>query len=257
MTSNLIADAVVADDAQSRRWRSLFSTARMTYEAGQFRDAESLLARAHELAGHLPDREFALPSTDIGIAAVLLAEHRIKESESKLHKAISSLEGAGDTVHKELLAVALRFLAQALYERGEDKEAEALLMRSLSILRETGWRGNAQLIFTLCDICGLYIAQNRIQEAEPYIADAMLLMGGEFEPGSPEYVRTDIIYTLLRPMRDSSRLDAAADGIRRMEYSFGSKHPAFERALSRYIKVLGDQGDLQRLEEAKKQLDHR
>lgn len=257
MSNNVIADVVVSDDAQSRRWRSLFATARMAYEVGQFRDAESLLARAYEVAKELPEKEFALPSTDIGVAAVLLAEHKLKDAESRLHKALTALEGHGDALHRELFAVALRFQAQILCEKGDEKEAEAVLLRSISILKEIGWRGNAQRIFSLCDLCGLYTAQNRIDETEQHIAEAMLLMGQEFEPGSPEYVRTDMIYTVLRPMSASSRLDAVGEGIRRMEYSFGGKHPNIERALKRYIHVLEEKCDTTRLEEAKKQLEHR
>lgn len=51
-------------------------------------------------------------------------------------------------------------------------------------------------------------------------------------------------------MQEGSRLDTALDGIRRMEYAFGEKHPNLARALDRYFKFLSDRGDQARIQAA-------
>jgi tetratricopeptide (TPR) repeat protein len=252
-----LTDVVTSDDPESKRWRSLFTTAKMTYEAGDFRESDTLLAKARELATKIPEREFAIPSVDVATAAVWLAQHRHKEAISKLEKCISSLEKETDPQLRELLAIAKRFLAQALFEKGDAVSAEATLLESISVLRKIGPYASGQLAFSLCDLCGLYTTKNEVEKTEALVQEIMQISSQEFEPGSPEYVRSDMIYTVLRPMSHNARHDAIAEGIRKMEYSFGGKHPLIERALQRYIKVLSEEGDKERLAEAEAQLKHR
>jgi tetratricopeptide (TPR) repeat protein len=253
MSKKRISEGVTSKDAHSSRWRTKFSVARMSYEAGEYRKAESLLATCIELTKDMPEREFARTSTDIAIGAVYLAEGRMREAESQLQKSISSLEGDPDPQMQELLAVAVRFYAQVLVENGDPRAAETELLRAVAILRKIGREAVVQLALTLCDVCGLYATEGRYSEAERYIVDAMKIMGSEFGSDSAEYVRTDMIYTLLTPMQIDSRLDTAAESIRRMEYAYGGKHPNVARALQRYFKVLEERGDTARIEEAEKQ----
>jgi tetratricopeptide (TPR) repeat protein len=253
MSKKRISEGVTSKDPQSSRWRTKFSAARMAYENGEYRKAESLLAVCVELTKEMPERDFARKSTDAAIGVVYLSSGRIREAESQLQKSISSLEGEPDPQMQELLAVTLRFYAQVLIRNGDERGAETELLRSVDILKKIGRQSIVQLALTLCDLCGLYASQGRYSEAERYIVDAMKIMGAEFGPGAAEYVRTDMIYTLLTPMADESRLDTASESIRRMEYAFGGKHPNVARALERYFKVLGERGDTARIEEAEKQ----
>jgi tetratricopeptide (TPR) repeat protein len=225
----------------------------MAYEIGEYRKAESLLAVCMELTKEMPERNFAAKSTEVAVGVVYLAQGRIREAETQLQKSIGLLEGEPDPSMQELLAVAIRFYAQVLVENGDERAAETELLRSAAILKKIGSEAVVQLALTLCDLCGLYAGQGRYSEADKYIVNAMKIMGAEFGTGTAEYVRTDMIYTLLIPMQSDSRMDTAAEGIRRMEYAYGGKHPNVARALRRYFKVLEERGDTVRIEEAEKQ----
>ncbi len=247
MVKKKITEGVTANDSKSKRWRAMFSVARMAYESGEFRQAESLLARALELAKQLPEHSFAEQTTQIATAAVYLAEDRLKEAEGRLEKSISELRTCPESTHKELLAVALRFHAQSLANRGDDRDAEKELLESANILKDLGSDGFVQWAYTLCDLCGLYVSQGRLSEAEHNIVEAMRILGVVFGTECPEYVRADMIYTVSMPMQDDTRMEAAGDGIVKMEYMYGAKHPNIKRAFDRYAKVLNERGESTRL----------
>ncbi|MGH9548818.1 MAG: hypothetical protein ACRD3W_05550 [Terriglobales bacterium] len=251
MVKKKITDAVTSDDAQTRRWRQLFAAGRMAYETGEFKQAESLLARALELAKEIPDRTFAVNATTIGSAAILLAEGRSKEAESRLHNSITSLQGYAEAIHQELLAVAMRFHAQALVDQGDIREAERELKKSVEILSGLDEDASVQLAYSLSDLCGLYVTQGRISEADKHINHAMQILCDVVGPEAPAYMRADMIYKLCLPMTEDEKLDAASDGLQVMEYFYGNKHPNVARAVGRYFKVLGERGDTARLEAAK------
>ncbi|MBX9880209.1 MAG: hypothetical protein K2Y22_17250 [Candidatus Obscuribacterales bacterium] len=251
MTGNRMVDAVRSTDEKSKRWKATFAASRMAYQTGEFRQAESLLARALELASDIPDRSFAISATQVGIGAVLLAESRIREALSQFRKAVTGLEGHGDDEHKELLAVALRFYAQTLSESGDERGAEKELLRSIDILRGLGADGRVQMAYSLADLSGLYLSVGRRSEAEKYIGEAMKIAAFFLEPGSAEYTRVDMIYQISKPMPEEERHDMAQDGIRRLQYAYGAKHPNIAWALERYFKVLTESGNTAKLEEAK------
>lgn len=252
MVKTRITEAVTASDAKSQRWRSLLAAGRMAYETGEFRQAESLLTRAMELAKEIPDAAFAMSATDIGIAAVWVVSGRGREAQQRLTKVVATLEGRGDAMQKELLGVALRFLAQATADQGDEREAEKLLRRSAQILGEVGIDACVQLAYTLSDLAGLYLLQGRISEAEQNITDSLQILGAVTGAESPEYIRADMIYKLCTPCSVETMLENASDGIQKMEYFFGYKHPNIERALKRYMRVLTERGDTARLDETKK-----
>jgi tetratricopeptide (TPR) repeat protein len=251
MSKTKITEAVTSSDPKTKRWKSLFAAARMAYETGELRQAETLLARAMELAHELPEKDFAENTTEIGSAAVLLAEKRSKEADNRLKQCISKLEAYSDNAHKELLAVALRFHAQALIDLNDERDAESELKRSADILRALGYDAKVQLAYTLSDLCGLYLTQSRFSEAQLQITHAMKIAGDTLGPDSPHYVRADMIYATAMPMMEESRLEAASDAIARMRYFYGAHHPNITRAVERYLKVLEMRGDTARLEEAK------
>lgn len=249
---NKITDSVKSTDEKTRRWKSTFAAARMAYETGEFRQAESLLARAQEMAEYLPERSFALNAVEVGVGAVQLAEGRSPEAVVALQRAIAGLEGSSDSDQQELLAVALRFYAQALIETGDERGGEKELQRSITILRGLGEDSLLQLSYSLADLSGLYLVAGRRSEAEIQINEAMSIAGKALEPGSAEYTRVDMIYKISKPMPEEERHEMAMDGIRRIEYMYGAKHPNIARALKGYFKVLTEQGNQAKLEEAKK-----
>ena len=251
MVKKKLTEVVTSEDAKSKRWKSLFAAGRMAYETGELRQAETLLARAMELAKDIPQKTFAINATAIGTAAILLAEKRSVEAESRLRKSIAGLEGASERELKELQAVALRFHAQALLDAGDEREAERELKRSLNILGELGADASVQMAYTLCDLSGLYIVLGRISEAGQNIFDALQILSVVVGTDSPEYTRANMIYKLCLPTDSNTMLDTAGDGIMQMEYFYGDKHPNIARALSRYLKILTERGDTARIEEAK------
>lgn len=250
MVKKRITDIVTSDDTKSKRWRSLFGAARMAYAECEFRQAESLLARAMLIAPELPESTFAENTTEIGSAVVLLAEKRTKEAIKRLKKCVHDLTGHSDRKHQELLAVALRFYAHALIESGDEQEAEKELTRSVEILKGIGEDARVQYAYALADLGGLYVRQGRYVKAQNDILKAMKIVSEELGTEAAEYTRTDMIYQLTLPMTEPTRMEFASDAIERMQYQFGAKHPTIVRALERYMMVLSERGDKEKINEA-------
>lgn len=248
MIKSRVNDSITYTDAKSRRWKSLFEAGRMAYESGELRQAASLLARARELANELKQHSFAANASDIGLAAIALAEGKHRDVANRLQKIIANLRGNSEDDHKELLAIALRFHAEALVELGDPREAEKELKEAIEILQGLGIEGCVQLSYTLCDLCGLYLVHGRVSEAEQYITTAMQILFAVLGPDSAEYSRADMIYAVCQ--QQEAQMEMVHDGIQRMQYMFGSKHPNVARALNRYCKVLKERGDTERLAKA-------
>jgi tetratricopeptide (TPR) repeat protein len=250
MVKKKITEAVTSNDPKTKRWRMMFAAGRMAYDTGDFHQAESLLVRAAEVAKEMKESSFGLNATEIGLAAVMLATKRSPEAAKRLGRIIGTLEGIPDPEHKELMAVALRFYSQALSNNGDERSAEKELKKSIDILEKLGPEASVQLAYSLCDLSGLYLTQGRLTEAEVPIMRAMKILSSVLGPESPEYTRADMIYQVCLPMQGDTRLEVVSDGIRKMEYLLGDKHPNFVHALSRYFKVLRDRGEKAKLEEA-------
>jgi hypothetical protein len=249
MVKKKIIESVTATDSKSRRWKSLFTAGKIAYENGEWRQAESLLARARELARELPESSFAVPASEIGVAVVALARRQAQDAASRLQKCVSELRNHSKSSHKELLAVALRFHAQALVDVGDERNAEKELQESASILSELGVDAGVQLAYTLCDLCGVYLMQGRISDAEDLITSAMEILFAVLGPESAEYARADMIYAVCREPEE--QLSKTSEGIERLEYVFGDRHPNVSRVLGRYLKVLAERGEATKLDEAK------
>lgn len=255
MPMKKITEAVSSNDQQTKCWKQLFAAGRMAYEAGEFRQAESLLARALEVAHNLPERSLAENITEVGVGATLVAEQRSKEAVRELTKCISALEGSGDSMQKELLAVGLRYRAEALIESGDERTAEMELERSADLLTNLGSDALVQLAYSLSDLSGLLVKHGRKREAEKYILSAMKILGEVLGTQHAEYMRAQMVYTLTLLMEDTSLVDSAADGIRQMEYVYGAKHPHVTEAVDHYIALLEQQGNKVKIEEAKSMFD--
>ncbi|MCC7527752.1 MAG: tetratricopeptide repeat protein [Candidatus Melainabacteria bacterium] len=252
MAKKKITEGVTSNDPKSKRWRSLFAAARMAYGVREFRQAESLLARALELASEIPEKTFAINTTEIGTAAVMIVEKRTKEGIGRLEKCISNLSNYGDSLHKELLAVALRFHAQALIDQGKERDAENELKKSLEVLKNLGSEARVQYAYTLCDLGSLYLKQGRHSEAGIHVLKGLQIVCEELGTESAEYTRADMIYQLCLPMSEETRMEIASDSVERMQYAFGYNHPNIERALRRYLQVLEERGDKAKIEETQK-----
>lgn len=249
MVKKRVIESVVSEDRATKRWKASFTTGRMAYDRGQLKDARRLFSRALEGAQELPEHSFAVPACEIALAAVMLAEGKAKEAESRLSKSVSALACAAGFENKELLAVAQRFHAEALINTGDEREAEKELLKSIAVLESLGSDGAVQLAYSLCDLCGLYLTQERLSLAEQHITKALKILGNTLGPEHPEYTRADMLYAAFTPMSDSSRLDTVSDGIQRLEYAYGSRHPNIARALHRYLKVLEVKGEYERMKD--------
>ncbi len=255
MAKKRIVEGVTSNDPKTKRWRSLFSAARMAYGEQKFKEAESLLARAALIAAELPESSFALNTTEIASAAIYIADKRRREAAKKLDKCVRDLESFTDSFHKELLAVALRFRAQTLSEEGKERDAETELKRSIDILTNLGHNARVQLAYSLCDLGGLLVKQERYLEGQNHMLKSMKILSEELGTESGEYTRSDMIYQLSMPMTEDSRMEFASDAIERMQYRFGGHHPSITRAVNNYLKVLHDRGDKAKLEEAIRKFD--
>jgi tetratricopeptide (TPR) repeat protein len=251
MVKKRVIESVVSPDPKTKKWKAAFSIGRMAYESGDLRQAATLLARALEMAKELPEHGFAVPACEIAIAAVMLASGKTKDAEAKLSRSLASLEGAAGFEDKELLAVALRFHAEALLASGDEREAEKELLKSIHICEGLGDDAAVQRAYSLCDLCVIYLSQGRIPQAEEHITKAMFILSSVFGPDNADYTRADMLYTAFMPMGEGSRMDTVSDGIQRMTYMYGAKHPNISRAVNLYLKALENKGDKVRLEEAK------
>ena len=103
----------------------------------------------------------------------------------------------------------------------------------------------------MSDLAGLYVLQERFDEANQLIMGAMPLLALTVGPEDKEYARADILHSLCQA-NDADLLEIAeACGIK-LQYQFGAQHPTMIRALRRYVKALKERGDTARLEDAKR-----
>jgi len=223
----------------------------MAYEQGELHEAANQLTRALELARHLSEHTYAMNTTTIGLGAVRIAMGQLKDAERLLKESMSALEGSSDKHLQKLYAIALRFYADLLSERGDDDSAERQLLSSASILEKLGPDGVVQLGYTFCDLGSLYMRQSEFPNAEQYILSAMDLIITTLGPEDPEYVRANIIYHLCHSSDDHNMIDVAEAGVTQLQFIMGSKHPHLMRTVRRYAKALIDRGDTAKLEEAK------
>jgi len=224
----------------------------MAYEQGELHEAANQLTRAMILAKQMQEHFYAVNTTTIGLGAVRIAMGQMKEAERHLREAMSALGSSSDTDLRKLYAIALRFYADLLSERGDEDGAERQLQSSATILEALGADGVVQLAYTLCDLGSLYMRRSGHAAAEQYILSAMDLILTTLGPEDPEFARADVIYHLCHSVDDKEMLDAAEVGMTKLQFVLGSKHPHMMRAARRYAKALKDRGDETRFEEAKR-----
>jgi tetratricopeptide (TPR) repeat protein len=245
-----IRNAIASVDKETKRWKMTMAAARMAYESGDFHRAESLLARALEMAHTLPEHAFAEASCEAGIAAAMLAERKNEEAEKQINACIARLDGTADEALQLVLAVALRFRGQAYIGQNKFIEAETDLARSIEICKTLG--DPLQQAYSESDLCGLYLLRNEIPKAEALITKVMAKLSNSSSPSDSEYVRANLIYEAVGPMSGETRLDTIESGLQRLQYVYFPKHPNVSRAVHRYLNVLKERGEEERLKEAQR-----
>ncbi len=251
MVKKRLMEAMPSQDADTQRWKMRFACARMAYEDGNFREAESLLVRLEEPAAQLKDHAFAVNSVRIGLAAVQISELRLPEAKVNLQKAISALGGASDPAQQELYAVALRFRAQLMTDLKDERSAEQDLKQSIAILEKLGEDALVQLAYSLSDLAGQYAVQGRLSESNQLIVRALRILAATVGIEDKEYIRADMIHTLGKTSEGELLEVAEMCGIK-LQYQFGASHPTMVRALRRYVQTLKERGERGRLEEAQR-----
>jgi len=251
MMSQKLTDAMLSDDKETKAWKARFSTAKAAYQEADFKTCESLLFRLLEQAKTLKESVFAVNTTKISMGVLCLANGKVEEAETQLSAVITALAGSGDQALKELHAVALRFHSNALVEAGNEERAEQELDQAIQILEKVGISSAVQLAYALSDLGALKVRQGKLDEAKDYIFNALDLLETTIGPEHRAYMKAEVIYNLCHAESQDKFLDGVEDGILKMQYQYGHKHPDIVGALRRYAKARLDRGESEKLAEAK------
>src|SRR5579883_2734082 len=150
-----LTDAMVSDDHDTKVWKSRFSTAKAAYDAADLKTCETLLFRLLEQAKSLKENVFAVNTSKVGLGVVYLASNKVDAAEKQLQEVIHALMSSGDTTLEELRAVALRFHARALVQKGDESGAEKELRDAIEVFEKIGPHGVVQLAYALSDLGSL------------------------------------------------------------------------------------------------------
>jgi tetratricopeptide (TPR) repeat protein len=249
MTKRILVDAIESTDTETKTWKSRFAAAKAAYDAADFKQCETLLALALEQGKGLKERTFAINTCLVGQGALYLATGKPDEAAKQLNQAIRELSGAGEPALKELYAVALRFHAQFLEDKGDLDGAEDDLQQALKVLQTLGVDGAVQLAYTMSDLATVYIGQGDLKEAGELVFSSMEVLEATLGHENPEYVRADVIYSLCHAANEEEFLGGVEDSILRMQYQVGRQHPSIVRAVRWYLQKLQELGDQGRIAE--------
>jgi tetratricopeptide (TPR) repeat protein len=249
MTNKRLVDAIESTDAETKMWKSRFAAAKQAYDSAEFKQCETLLALALEQGKRLKERTFAVNTCLVAQGALCLATAKPDEAEKQLSQAIQAVSSAAEPALKELCAVAFRFHAQVLADKGDLDGAEQDLQKALNILETLGVDGAVQLAYTMSDLATVYIAQGALAEAGQLVFSSMEVLEATLGHESPEYARADIIYSLCHSANEEEFLGGIEDSIVKMQYQRGQKHPNIVRAVRWYLQKLNERGDKERIAE--------
>jgi tetratricopeptide (TPR) repeat protein len=236
-------------------WKSRFAAAKGAYEMGEFRQCESLLYRAMEQAKNLKESTFATNTCHVGLGAVYIATGKLDQAREQLQAAINALSGSGDAALRELSALARRFFAEVLTESGDEEGAEDQLRSAIGILEQIGAECSVPLAYTLSDLATLYITQGKLKDGKELVFSAMDLLERALGPENPEFIRANLIYNISESKDEEEMLSQVEDGILRMQYQLGQKHPSITRALRWYLKKREARGETEQIAELKERFD--
>jgi tetratricopeptide (TPR) repeat protein len=225
--------------------------AKAAYDAADLKSCETLLFRLLEQGKSLKESVFATNTCKVGLAMVYLASDKVDAAEKQLKEVVNALAGSASEALDELRAVALRFHAQALMEKGDEQGAQNELDEAVQVFEKIGPQGAAQLAYALSDLGGLKVRQGKLNEAKDYIFSALDLLETTVGPENPAYMKAEIMYSLCHTESKDEFLNSTEDAIVKMQYEYGYKHPDIVQALRRYTKARMDRGETDKIAEAK------
>ena len=255
MIQRRLIDAIASTDTETRMWKSLFAAAKGAYAIADFKQCESLLLRALEKGKSLKESTFAINTCLVGQGALCLATGKLDEACKHLEQPIQRLNGTSDIALKELCAVALKFHAAVLSEKGNNDGAESDLEKAIEILESIGVEGAVQLAYAMSDLAMIYMKQGALKEAGELVFSAMEILEVTMGHENPEYIRANLIYSLCHSANEEEFLGGIEDSIVKMEYQRGQQHPSIVRAVRWYLQKLHECGDDDRIAEVKRKFE--
>lgn len=245
-----LVDAMTSTDPNTNLWKTRFMAAKEAYNEGKLIECKHLLSKLTDEGSKLPDKTFAVNTSQMGLAAVLLAEGKAAEAAGTLKKIANSLASQSDPALKELYGVALRFEAVAANDQGDFDQAEDLLLESVKVLEDIGNQAAVQLCYTLSDLALLYLSQDDLAEAAKIVTAMSDLADIVFAPDSADYALVHFIYNISQSKNDDEYFSAIEDSITRMSYLRGAKHPQIVWAIKAYLKKLHERNLPEAIKEA-------
>jgi tetratricopeptide (TPR) repeat protein len=249
MTKQRLTDAIESGDPETKMWKSRFAAAKAAYAEANFKECETLLARALEEGKHLKEHKFAVNTCRMGQGALCLATDKLDEAEKLLDEAIRELSGDSDPALKELCGVAFRFHAEVNSEKGNLEGAEQDLDRACEMLETLGLDGAVQLAYAMGDLAAIYIKQGALTEAGEAITSSMEVLKMTLGAESPEYVRANVIHSLCHTSNEDEFFGGVEGAIEKMQYQRGRKHPSIVRAVRWYLQKLDERGEKTKMAE--------
>lgn len=240
---------MASDDPKTKEWKVRFACAQGAYDRGMFSECESLLFRLMEQGKSLQESEFATNTCHVGLGAVYTATGKIDKAKQHLETAINALTGSGDESLRELSALAHRFYAEVLREAGDEARAEEELRNAIRTLTDLGVSCIAPLAYALSELAALYVTQGNLADARKLILSAIELLEQVLGSENPEYLRAHAIYNVCCSEGEDEMLAQVEDGISKMHYYFGTKHPSLTRAVRWYLKKCREHGETDKIAE--------
>ncbi len=247
MKSDRLTDAMAANDTETKMWKTMFAAAKGAYDTGQFRQCEALLHRLMEQAGKLTESTFAINACRVGLGAVYVETGKLDKAKEQLEITIDALSGSDDPALKEACAAARRFYAQVMLDEGNQTGAEEQLRSAIEILEPLGIQCAVPISYALIDLALLYITKGKLNEAQDLMFAAMKLLDLSLGSDNPECARAHLIYNICASKGEDEFLSQVEDGIQRLQYQFGSKHPNITRALRWYSKRRREQAETDKI----------
>ncbi|HEY9733457.1 MAG TPA: hypothetical protein V6C89_16175 [Drouetiella sp.] len=250
-----LIDAVSSHDSATRLWKARMFAAKSAYDLGDFRQCESLLHRELEAAETLSDRVFATNTCRLGLAAVYIATGHLDRAKSNLDVARLELSGRPEPILQELHAVTLRFCGEICVKNGELQRAEDELRESVEILTDLGESCSVQCAYALSDLALLLVLTDRLSEAKELLSEAMEILEATLGADSTSYAEVSLLFNVCNAKDEESMIERAEDGLVKLEYKLGARHPHFVRAVRYYLDNRIKHGDTDSVEKILKRLN--
>ncbi len=250
-----LIDAVSSHDNATRLWKARMFAAKSAYDLGDFHQCESLLHRELEAAETLSESVFTTNTCRLGLAAVYIATEQIDKAKANLEVALRTLSGRSEPELQELRAVTLRFCGEISVKDGDLESAEDQLREAVEILTDLGESCSVQCAYALSDLALLLVLTDRLSEAKELLAEAMELLEVTLGTDSSSYAEVSLLFNVCNAQDEQAMIERAEDGLVKLEYRLGIKHPHFIRAVRYYLNNRIQHGDTEAVEKILKRLN--